>query len=227
MLKGKPRKDISGQTFNRLTVINHIIGSNVLCSCSCNGNIKVYDTQKVKSGHTKSCGCWNLEKIIERNTKHNQAVSGKVTRLFHIWSNMVVRCTSPNLRAYKHYGGRGIKVCDEWLNSENFFSWAKISGYNDNLTLERKDVNGNYCPENCEWVTWDIQADNKRCSRRFKFFEETLTINKIFNKYSHLISADVTKDTVRSRVANGYNIYQACFLPKNVKRRSVCQHSLI
>ena len=85
------------------------------------------------------------------------------TRLYNIWRGMKQRCYYPSHQSYKHYGGRGITVCDEWLSSFiNFHTWALANGYADHLTLDRIDPDGNYCPSNCRWVTWEVQAQNKR-----------------------------------------------------------------
>ena len=87
-------------------------------------------------------------------------------RLYHIYKSMVVRCTKPNHPTYKNYGARGVKVCDEWLmNRRSFFIWAVANGYRDDLTIDRIDVNGDYCPENCRWVDWITQNNNRGSNR--------------------------------------------------------------
>lgn len=97
---------------------------------------------------TNSCKC----KHVAANNK----------RLYSIWVNMKTRCYNKNNPSYKHYGERGIKICNEWLdNFESFFEWANNNGYEDNLTIDRVDYNGDYCPENCRWVTVKEQARNK------------------------------------------------------------------
>lgn len=162
-----------GQKFSRLTVIGFEKkkppqrGWNWAVRCDC-GKEFAADPYAVKSGNTKSCGCLKNEVAGSRLRRytHNTYVH---KRLYEILSGIKKRCNNPNSPRYKDYGGRGIKVCDEWTNLvngwDNFVDWAYANGYNDTLTIERKDVNGDYCPENCCWVTRKAQASNKRETR--------------------------------------------------------------
>lgn len=153
--------DLTGKRFGRLTVVSRAEngkGSRArwLCRCDC-GNERVVYGYSLKSGNTRSCGCLRAETSKDKATTHGMSK----TSLFHVWWAMMERCTNKNSKSYKNYGGRGISVCDEWLDSTTFFNWALSSGYEEGLTIERIDVNDGYKPSNCKWVTKKEQARNK------------------------------------------------------------------
>lgn len=161
--------DLSGQRFGRLTVIElakerkngRIMW---ICQCECGNYTEVRGTN-LSCGHIKSCGCLKKEYTSSRST-HKQSQS----RLYGVWHGMINRCYNPKTINYKDYGGRGITVCEEWRSSfQSFSDWAYSNGYDKNAprnqcTLDRINPNGDYCPENCRWATWDMQMNNTRKS---------------------------------------------------------------
>lgn len=158
-------KDLAGKRFGQLTVIERCgtnNSGNVLWKCRCDcGNEKIVAGGKLTSGRATNCGCQTTEIKRRKASKHGITAGGK-PRIFNVWNGMKARCYNVNNVSFKNYGARGIRVCSEWLVFENFYKWAMNNGYSDNLELDRIDVNGNYCPENCRFVTRKVNANNKR-----------------------------------------------------------------
>ena len=165
-------EDLTGQKFGRLTVIERAESKTRangrtrvawLCSCDC-GKTCVVNADVLKGGRTKSCGCLKTEHNIATWTKH----SGSKDRLYGVWNDIKKRCYNPKYKQFKDYGGRGIRMCDEWRHDYSAFKkFALEHGYDPDAkfgacTIDRMDVNGNYCPENCRFVDMKIQNNNRR-----------------------------------------------------------------
>lgn len=167
-------KDLTNKKFGHLTVVkmNEERGpsNKVMCTCKCDcGNTIVVMSNSLTTGKTVSCGC-----RIQKKT-HGM----KNTRIYRIWAGMKNRCTNVNNQSYSDYGGRGITLCEEWNKFENFYKWSKESGYSDNLTIDRINVNGNYEPNNCRWATYEQQNNNKRNNIYIKYNNEVVTLTEL------------------------------------------------
>lgn len=159
--------DLTGKKFGKLLVIKRVenyiqpsgaIKARFLCKCDC-GKETIVDTSRLKSGNTKSCGCYKIEKTKEIKTKHGL----KNTSIYAVWQAMKKRCYKKNNRAYKNYGGRGITICNEWKdNFLEFYNWAVSNGYKKGLTIDRIDNNKGYYPNNCRWADYKKQGRNTR-----------------------------------------------------------------
>ena len=155
--------DLTGKRFGKLVVLERAENdkgrSQWLCRCDC-GNLKVINGSNLRHDKSHSCGCL----CIGNHTKHGYSD----TRLYHVWHGMRQRCNYPKHNEFKHYGGRGIRVCDEWNNSfMAFHDWAMSYGYlpdapRGKCTLDRIDINGNYEPSNCRWVDMKTQMLNRQ-----------------------------------------------------------------
>lgn len=176
----KETHDITGRTFGRLTVLglDHVTERGRtywLCECDCADRTRfIVRRDALISGATTSCGCLSRERFIERNTRHGMATS----RLYKIWEGMRQRCENKNNPRYDSYGGRGITVCDDWNDFENFRDWSLSHGYADDLSIDRRDNNQDYSPENCRWADRVAQQNNRRVNRYFTYAGETKTITE-------------------------------------------------
>ena len=141
-----------GKEFGRLMAIELAPKQKIKCRCRC-GNTIVVSRSNLKNGHTKSCGCIVLEKMLTHGKSD--------TRIYSVWAHMKSRCSNPNDSGYKRYGGRGISVCPEWSSFNKFYRDMK-EGYSDALTIDRIDNNGNYCKANCKWSSKEQQSRNTR-----------------------------------------------------------------
>jgi len=209
--------DLTGQKFGLLTVLsksdktrgkrNRIAWK---CLCECGKEVLVVGEQ-LRYGVTKSCGCLKRKIAKDNHTKHGFA---NKERLYTIWRHIRGRCSDKNDKRYKNYGGRGITVCDEWLNSYlSFRNWAMENGYNDNLTIDRIDVNGNYEPSNCRWATQKEQANNMTTNHLLELNGEIMNIKQ----WSERIG--IKYMTILYRLKKGWSIKDALTIPANFNNR--------
>lgn len=184
-----------GDRFGRLVVISEPFSvkspcgqlkRKVICKCDC-GVVKEYYIDLIRRGHTKSCGCYNIEQLSKNKKMHGLYGS----RIYNIYRAMIDRCYNHNAKRYQDYCGRGILVCKEWKeNVESFKEWALNNGYKDNLTIDRIDNNGIYEPNNCRWTTMKEQGNNRRNSKLYSLFGKDKTLSQwceIYNKKYELV----------------------------------------
>ena len=187
-----------------------------LCECDC-GKEKIICEYNFTSGATQSCGCKKrnqITKMNKGNIKHGQ----RNTRLYKIWCGMKYRCYNPNSDEYGIYGGRGIVICDEWKEDfQSFYNWAISNGYKYDLTIDRIDVNGNYEPSNCRWVTMKTQENNKRNNRIIEYKNKKQTISQWADEIG------IRKEIIYYRLNHGWSIEKTLTQPvkKHKKQRQI------
>lgn len=170
--------DLTGQRFGSVVVLERAKNNEKnevmwLCKCDC-GKKFITRARSLRSGETTSCGCLRIKHAAEAarkaNTKHGASPHRGYTKLYNTWLRMKGRCNSPTSTSYPYYGARGISVCEEWENDFSAFrDWAMKNGYKEGLSIDRIDVNGNYCPQNCRWITMAEQQRNRRPSSDWNF----------------------------------------------------------
>lgn len=202
-------KDLTGQKFGMLTAISFTgkknkNGAHIWnCICEC-GTQTIASTAELTSGHKQTCG----------NHSRKQNYISKGTRLYRLWQNMKNRCYWEKDKSFANYGGRGIQVCPEWRNGFSVFrEWALSSGYQENLTLDRINVNGNYEPSNCRWATAKEQQNNKRNNRNLEFNGEVHTVTE----WAQIIG--IKRETLYRRLNVGWPIEKALKTPLRGKRK--------
>ena len=214
---GQTLVDITGQRFGRLVVLGrnmekqgenrHLMWD---CICDC-GNRTTVSGLHLKDGHTKSCGCLAAESLRTRSITHGKSK----TALYHVFLTMHSRCDNPNTKSYHRYGGRGIKVCDEWRRASGFqafYDWAMRNGYQEGLTIDRIDTDGDYEPSNCRWVTHKVQNNNRKNNRLIEYDGNTYTLSEL----SEISVVEYT--TLQNRLNVGWDVETAINTPVNCRQ---------
>lgn len=193
-VKGKAKsrvEDLTGKRFGRLTVLSREENdkhnkTRWKCKCDCGKTVIVGRAELIR-GDTKSCGCYIREKRAELNkeTKTKHGLYNK--RIYVVWKDMIYRCEKPYIKSYKHYGARGIKVCDEWHDISKFAEWCYQNGYDEEAekgqcTIERIDVNGDYEPANCTFTDMFHQNCNRTNTLKGEYKGKKVTLMELCKK---------------------------------------------
>lgn len=195
-------KDITGQKFGRLTA-KEIVGKTKhgariwRCDCDCGGITNVV-INNLTNGHTKSCGC------LQKEVRFTHGLSK--TKIYRIYYDMIQRCSNKDFKEYEHYGGRNIRVCDEWSGENgfvNFYNWSIKNNYKEGLTIDRIKVDGNYCPENCRWATMKTQQNNRRNNNYITYNEQVHTLTE----WNEILG--FKRGVLQSRLSRGWDIDRA------------------
>lgn len=203
-MSGVLRNDLTDRQFSYLTVLfrSKDTGNGKkptvkwVCQCKC-GSLVTVSSSSLLTGTTKSCGC--------KKKKHGYS---NKERLYQTWKNMRRRCFDPTNKRWEHYGGRGITICQEWNDYAVFRTWAMANGYADDLTIDRIDVNGNYCPENCRWVDAKTQANNVSRNHMVEFNGEQMTMAELADHLGLSYSA------LQHRIERGWDIGRIAAQPQ-------------
>lgn len=204
-------KDLTDQRYGKLVVLeyagsNHKWNALWRCRCDC-GNEKTVLGYNLKNGSTRSCGCL-LKNIVSTHGLSN-------TRIYHIWEGMNHRCRSQSKTSRKYYLEKGITVCDEWHDFNNFYKWAKENGYSDDLTIDRIDSNKGYSPENCRWATYYQQNNNRKSVPKYYFRGEQKTLSE----WSKVLG--IRRSVLYNRLYSGMSLEKAFTQPlRKVQRRN-------
>lgn len=202
--------EMVGRRFGALTVLRRAESKSLhvrwRCACDCGGEKDVLGFY-LRNGQTQSCGCGV---VGPKANFHNRSKHP----LYMTQQGMISRCERPWNVGYKDYGGRGIKVCDDWHDIEKFIAWGEANGWKPGLTIERKDVNGDYCPENCCWIPRSRQTSNTRRTVWFEVDGKRMTMAEAAR------AKGLLRATVQLRLKSGWSKEQAL---QPVQRKDNCQ----
>lgn len=209
-MAGKPI-NLTGLRFGRLVVVDRAGTSKNRqaiwrCQCDC-GNVTDVLSISLRRGATRSCGCLLRESASERATARNTTHGARHTRLYNTWRGMRERCINPAHKSYADYGGRGISVCAEWQDFSVFQKWAFASGYQDGLTIDRIDSNGNYEPTNCRWADSKQQNLNRRNNHLITYKGQTKTVMEWAEQFQ------INRYTLTMRLKAGWSVEKALETP--------------
>lgn len=186
--RGREIIDLTGQRFGKVTVVgmsdkkdakNRVLW---ICKCKC-GNTFERISKNLKYGRCVSCGCDAYERHRKSHITHGMSGGGKSSKMarpYSIWRTVKARCTYPSVKEWKNYGGKGVKMCDEWNNDFlSFYEWALENGYSDDLTIDRIDNSKGYSPDNCRWVDYKTQENNRTNNTLIDYHGEILTLSQV------------------------------------------------
>jgi hypothetical protein len=216
-------KNLLGKRFGRLIPVKYINNdkhgkARWLCLCDC-GKQTIVSSNHLVSGRTKSCGCLNIEKIIQRNKllkfKHGHCVGNKESKIHHTWRSIRDRCNNPNTRNYKDYGGRGIKVCKRWNDKKDGFRnfLEDVKTIPKGKEIDRINNNKGYNPKNFRIVTSKENCRNKRNNHLIPFNNRNLTMVE----WSEITG--ISREVIGWRLKNGWSVKKALLTPVRKRKK--------